>query len=177
MVTEHGLDQHERRRVLAQDASLRDDKRLREQGTTLHQFSQEETLPRGRFTEVSHPKIVGQSENAGAIYPAASSPWQGPDLVGDEPPLPPHENEAFEVGPAGSQSVQGQHGEPAAPLPYVERGSPPIDDPTQGFIFPLTSTQPRDVGSSRSGDPLATGSPGRTPVVASAEGSSTYRRA
>jgi hypothetical protein len=69
-------DQSERRRVLAND------QRVREQTGTFHSHTHFEEG--GRF-KVADAQIVGQT--AVPNYPAASPPWQGPDLVGDEPPL------------------------------------------------------------------------------------------
>src|SRR5262249_28765081 len=72
-------EQHERRRVFAQDQSLHN------QGTTFHQHAQADAeTPRGRFSAVSAAHVVGST--ATPQYPQASAPFQF-DPVPDEPPL------------------------------------------------------------------------------------------
>jgi hypothetical protein len=97
-------EQRDRREVMRQDADLR-----KQQASTLHGFAQADAeVPRGRFTSVTAENVVGAEPTI--KYPAAASPWQGPDLVGDEPPLS-FDNPALEPAPAQAT------GEPTAPSP------------------------------------------------------------
>jgi hypothetical protein len=71
-------EQAERRRVMAQDASLR------EQGGTFHQHAQADAdTPRGRFSAVSNAYVVGST--AVPQYPAASGPFQRDPVPNEEP--------------------------------------------------------------------------------------------
>jgi hypothetical protein len=75
MTTSDQEDQAERRRI------------LREQAATYHQFAESELAqPRGRFAEAEGRQHLAGSDPL-VKYPAASTPWQGPDLVGLERPL------------------------------------------------------------------------------------------
>src|SRR5215472_2256845 len=93
-------DQTERRRVLANDA------RVREQGSTYLAHTTNDTG--GRFAQIGAATIVGADPIP--KYPAASSPWAGPDLVGPEPPLA-YENPALEPQTL-SPLVEAQASEP-----------------------------------------------------------------
>jgi hypothetical protein len=119
-------EQIERRRVLLQDASVRE-------ASTLHQhgIAQANDLAGGRFAAVNNAYVVGSTPQVN--YPAAG-PHQA-DPVGQEPPLSYRIDDLLEP----TASAQGNSGEPtsdAAPSP------PPGD------------VERRDVGSSfSSGDP------------------------
>jgi len=70
-------EQHERRRVFAQDQSVRN------QGGTMHAFAiSDAATPRGRFSEVNAAYVVGSKPTIS--YPAASSAHQT-----ELPPEPP----------------------------------------------------------------------------------------
>jgi len=104
-------EQAERRRI------------LREQDKPSSYLDQYHDEMGGRFKEVGATNVTGATAVPYSTLPPMpeGSPWAGPDLVGDEPPLPPQDNPAF-VGPV---QPQGPTGEPAAPSPTdVERGSP-----------------------------------------------------
>ena len=107
--------------------------RILREGTTLHQFAQEETLPRGRFdAPVPAPHIVGST--AIPKYPQASAPFQT-DPVGDEPPLPVHENSTLE--------------EPSTFHAYVEATGPAsADAPSLSDLASLSDAQRAGAGPS-----------------------------
>jgi hypothetical protein len=66
-------EQSEHRRVLAQDASLR--QQQRERGSTFAQFAQVDAqTPRGRFSAVETAYVVGST--ATPQYPQVSTPFQ-----------------------------------------------------------------------------------------------------
>ena len=71
-------EQDEKRRILANDLSVRDS------GTFLSHTHSEAG---GRFASVESQQVIGR--DGAPRYPAlpSSSPWAGPDLVGPEPPL------------------------------------------------------------------------------------------
>jgi hypothetical protein len=58
-----------------------------DRAATYHQFADSEIKQsRGRFDQAEErPHLAGQEPLV--RYPQASGPWQGPDPVGDEPPL------------------------------------------------------------------------------------------
>jgi hypothetical protein len=75
----------ERAEIMIAEAQRRE----REQAATMHGFAMNEAAqPRGRFDGAEGKQLVVGS-TPGPIYPQlpASSPWAGPDLVGQEPPL------------------------------------------------------------------------------------------
>jgi len=73
-------EQTERRRVFAQDQSLRD------QATTFHQHAVADAdIPRGRFAAVDAAYVVGSKADVASAYPAASAHQADP--CGPEPPL------------------------------------------------------------------------------------------
>jgi hypothetical protein len=105
-------EQAERRRVFAQDQSLRN------QASTFHQHAQADAqTPRGRFSQVSAAYVVGST--ATPQYPQASTPFQR-DPVPDEPPL--DDNPALEASPSAS-SPQATDGPAGAPLDVQRAGS------------------------------------------------------
>jgi hypothetical protein len=126
-------DQAERRRVLANDA------RVREQDQAGTFLSHTHSDAGGRFAQVGAQTVVGADPIP--QYPPASSPWQGPDLVGQEPPLgysvndlTPHELEpsmafveAQEGGPADA---------PSTPLDVERTGPSPSSGDPAGVHFP-----------------------------------------
>ena len=72
-------EQAERRRVFAQDQSLRN------QGGTMHAHALADAeTPRGRFSAVSNAYVVGSKPDVASAYPAASSAHQT-----ELPPEPP----------------------------------------------------------------------------------------
>jgi hypothetical protein len=85
MTTSDPEDQNERRRVLRNDARVRDQSRNGNTGTFLSHTHIDDAG--GRFAAVNAATIVG-SEPA-VKYPQlpSSSPWHGSDPVPDEPPL------------------------------------------------------------------------------------------
>jgi hypothetical protein len=96
MTTSDQEEQAERRRVLLQDADLRQQQQeqaQREQVSTFFSHTHaDEINGGGRFAAVSPASIVG-SEPA-VKYPAASPSWQ--IQLPDEPPLSAYENPALE---------------------------------------------------------------------------------
>ena len=76
-------DQGERRRVLRNDVSVRDQSRNGDTSTYLDHTHNELG---GRFAVTEHPTIIGAASPAPPPLPA-SSPWAGADPVGIEPPL------------------------------------------------------------------------------------------
>jgi hypothetical protein len=65
---------------------LRNDQRLRNQGSTFSQFAEAEAAEaRGRYSAVNAASVVGSSPNVSAQYPAAAD-WTR-DPVGPEMPL------------------------------------------------------------------------------------------
>jgi hypothetical protein len=120
---ESQIEREERKEV------LRNDLRVKDQSNTMLGFTHDEVG--GRFKEVASSNVIGTT--AIPPYPAASGPWQGPDLVGDEPPLAFDALEPFSGNPAAQEA-----GEPTDAV-----GSPRNSlDPTS----PATPLQ-RNVGS------------------------------
>ena len=80
MTTSEQEDQADKRRTLFNDARVRN----QSNGDTGTYLSHTHDETGGRFAAIGHAQVVG----AGPVpkYPAASTPWQGPDPVGDEPP-------------------------------------------------------------------------------------------
>jgi hypothetical protein len=76
-------EQAERRRVLANDARLREQSRNGDTGTYLSHTHSELG---GRFAVTEHQTIIGVVSPAPPPLPA-NSPWHGSDPVPDEPPL------------------------------------------------------------------------------------------
>jgi len=118
-------EQAERRRVLAQDASLR-----QQQGGSAYidHYMQEAG---GRFSAHAAATVIGTT--AIPQYPQASAPFQS-DPVPDEPPLG-LDNPAFDPGPDVS---------PAQADPTSADAQP---------VSMTTGVQRTDVGSFSSGDP------------------------
>jgi hypothetical protein len=84
MVTEHQHEQDERLETLRNDVDVRRQQQKAE-GSTMHQFAQEETLPRGRFdAAVPKPHVIGSKAAVASAYPAASAAHQT-----ELPPEPP----------------------------------------------------------------------------------------
>jgi hypothetical protein len=50
-----------------------------------HAVAQADEINQGRFRATGTPSVTGSTPIP--QYPQASGPWQGPDLVGPEPPL------------------------------------------------------------------------------------------
>ena len=83
MTTSDQEEQAERRRVLANDARLRDQSRDGNTGTYLSHTHSELG---GRFALTEHQTITGVVSPSPPPLPA-NSPWHGSDPVPDEPPL------------------------------------------------------------------------------------------
>ena len=83
MTTSDQEDQEERRRVLQNDARVREQSRNGDTGTYLSHTHSELG---GRFAVAEHQTITGVVSPSPPALPA-TSPWAGPDLVGTEPPL------------------------------------------------------------------------------------------
>jgi hypothetical protein len=107
-------EQAERRRVLANDA------RVREQTGTF--MSHTHSDAGGRFAQVGAATVIGST--AIPQYPRASTPFQR-DPVPNEPPLSAYDNPAFEPSMVSACPVEGIGGpaDPSAPLD-VERAGP-----------------------------------------------------
>jgi hypothetical protein len=108
------LSQAEKLDVLRNDETVRKQREQQQQerrDNTLLGFAQQETIPQGRFTApggVSTPTVTGTTPIV--KYPAASTPWQGPDLVGDEPPTNYRIDEMAALNPEPSSSPAQQTG-------------------------------------------------------------------
>jgi hypothetical protein len=90
-------EMREREAVQRQDADVR--RQQQESGSTLHGFAVAEAAqPRGRFTEVTASQVVGAQPIP--VYPAAATPWAGPDPSGQEPALGLSVNEMTPCGEA-----------------------------------------------------------------------------
>jgi len=83
MTTYDPEDQAERRRVLINDARVREQSRNGDTGTYLSHTHSEVG---GRFALTEHQTITGVVSPSPPPLPA-NSPWHGPDPVPDEPPL------------------------------------------------------------------------------------------
>ena len=109
-------EQEERRRVLAQDARVRE-----QQGSTFHTFAQADADIPGRFSAVAHATVVGADPIPN--YPAAAAHQHDP--CGLEPPIGyridamPDPEEPSTVHHAAVE----QTGEPPSASP-LSRGSP-----------------------------------------------------
>jgi hypothetical protein len=81
------LDQAERLEVFENDKRLRDASSGSQahQGSTFLDHTHNDTG--GRFSAVSNATVIGTEPFPRYPQLPASSPWAGPDLVGDEPPL------------------------------------------------------------------------------------------
>jgi len=124
-------EQAERRRVFAQDQSLRN------QGGTFHQHALAEAeTPRGRFSAVSAAYVVGST--ATPQYPQASTPFQS-DPVPDEPPLG-FDNPALE--PLGLASSSAPVAQGNSPNPALAPSAPlDVEQPGLG-LSKMTAQQP-----------------------------------
>ena len=139
-------EQIERRRVFAQDQSLR--------ASTFHQhaISDAET-PRGRYSAISNAQVVGAT--AVPNYPAASAHQADP--CGTEPPLGYRVNDLEPLGPSVLAEAQGNSDGAVAPsVPLdVERTASPLSqsgDPAPGsssHFPPGPARKQRDAGSPR----------------------------
>lgn len=131
----------QRKMVLENDRRILEQQRAKDQSGTFLSHTHIDDAG-GRFAGVNAATVVGQEPVA--KYPQASTPWQGPDLVGDEPPtgyeihaVEPLENPAgvFPVvsPPAGDAPV------PEAPSSEVHQ--PLADDVETGIGAPPSSEQ------------------------------------
>jgi len=119
MTTSDQEDQADKRRTLLNDARARN----QSNGDTGTYLSHTHDEIGGRFAAIGHAQVVG----AGPVpkYPAASTPWHGPDPVGDEPPLgfPIDAMPGLESSMATSSSSVEATGDPAD-APSSDDGSP-----------------------------------------------------
>jgi hypothetical protein len=137
---ESQIDQHERRAVLRNDASVREqeerrrmfaDQSLPNQATTFAQFAQADAdTPHGRFTQVAAATVVGAT--AIPNYPPAASHQADP--CGQEPALGYRINDLNPSDPVEVSSfTQQATGEPpslpSASAKGVEVGSPSLSRP------------------------------------------------
>jgi hypothetical protein len=142
MTTEHQREQQERRET------LQNDRKVREQGTTLSQFAQAEANEvGGRFSGHEKATVVGAQESPAypaapnwAFDPAGVEPALGIDINAIEPTGEPHEiaasiaaqNASTLEQPPPFSSAQGNSGDSAVappnnPLVGVEHAeSPPF---------------------------------------------------
>jgi hypothetical protein len=105
-------------------ATLENDRRLREQTGTYLSHTHDD-IHQGRFAGVGPTTIVGTSPNPYPPLPS-SSPWSGPDLVGDEPPLS-FDNPALLEQPS-SFTAQATGGAPSpGEAPSFSHGEPMPD--------------------------------------------------
>ena len=108
-------EQNERRRVMLQDARLRE----QQQHGTMHAFAQSDAgTPLGRFSAISNAQVVGADPIP--RYPAASAHQADP--VGREPALGYRIDQMFPDGPDYSLG-QDQGDAVVAPS-----SAPPVDD-------------------------------------------------
>jgi len=140
-------EQAERRRVLANDAGVR--QQQREQGSTFHQHAQADAdTPRGRFAQVTTATVIGSKADAASAYPAASSSWQ--IQLPDEPPLG-LDNPALEPSVLASAQATGPTpaDAPSAPLGDADVGplSHSGDQTPRSHLPPGPARITRDVGS------------------------------
>jgi len=157
---ESQFDQHERRAVLRNDASVREqaerrrvfaqDQSLRPQATTMHQFAQADALtPRGRFSAVEAQTVVGA--NPVPNYPAAAAHQADP--CGIEPPLGYRIDAMPEHDPVEVSSFPQQQTDPAdAPsTPLGQRaGSLSQSTAQQPQVFPALGKRGHAAEPSRS---------------------------
>jgi len=79
------IDQAEKRRVLANDRSVREQQ---QQASTYFQHAVTEAAePQGRFAAINSAMVIGGTPVPKYPELPASSPWAGPDIVPPEPPL------------------------------------------------------------------------------------------
>jgi len=115
---ESQIDQHERRAVLRNDASVREqaerrrvfaqDQSVPRQASTFHQHAiADADTPRGRFSAVTTATVIGATPTPASAYPAAATHQFDP--CGPEPPLS-FDNPALEPPTLSPSAVQA--GEP-----------------------------------------------------------------
>ena len=120
--------------------TLDNDRKVREQqGTTMQAFAQADAEIPGRFAVVANAQVVGQTPIPN--YPAASSPWQGPDLVGPEPPLSAYDNPTFEpLELPVSQGNSGDAGSSGTPLADERAASSLSSDGPAPEVLPASAS-------------------------------------
>ena len=144
MTTEAQREQHERRRVLAQDASLRDQ-------TGTYMSHTHDDIHQGRFAAIGPAVVVGST--AVPQYPAAAAHQRDP--CGQEPPLGYRIDElepSSLLAPPEAQAPDPTSDDaPSSVGQRTDVGSLSSDDPTTGGPAP-PSASPRaqrgGVGSS-----------------------------
>jgi hypothetical protein len=127
--------QAEKRRVLINDARVREQSRNGDTSSYIDHYSPEMG---GRFSHQGAATVIGQSPVP--AYPSASSPWCGPDLVGDEPPLGFDVN-ALEPAAGPPASPAAGPGEPAPDAPSAPVASLTETDVELGVGSPPPSSK------------------------------------
>jgi len=132
-------DQAEKRRVLLQDADLRQqqEQAQREQGGTFfsHAQAQAGEFSGGRFGAIGTPNVIGTTPVPS--YPAASPSWQ--IQLPDEPPLSAYENPALE-DPTGALPVSPPVAtdDPA----HAPSGGSLVQQPSGGLVSERAGSSP-----------------------------------
>ena len=164
-------EQAERKRVLAQDLSLRQqqeerrrvfaqDQSLRRTSTFYQHALADAETPRGRYSQVTTSYVIGSTPTPATAYPAASAAHQ--IQLPDEPPLG-FDNPALEpcsAPPVAQEAPDPTSADapPALPLALGQRtdvGSLSSDDPTtEGLAPPSASPRAQRGGVGSSPVPL-----------------------
>jgi hypothetical protein len=107
---------------------------MKEEGSTYFARAQADEVPLGRFAVLGTPHIVGTG-----APPVAGGQR---DVVGDEPPLPPDENPAFELEPQMPSPVVAQE----TPDPRLGQGSLPNPASVDPSPVPLADVERHGAG-------------------------------
>jgi hypothetical protein len=129
------LEDQERRETLDNDRKVRE----QQQASTMHQHALAAANDEsgGRYG-VARPAPTVTGSTSIPQYPKASTPWQGPDPVGDEPPLSAFENPALDETSAVPPSTAGATGGAealsgsSASSPDVEHAAPSCSSTEDG---------------------------------------------
>jgi hypothetical protein len=118
------MEEDEYRRQVLRDRL----RRQQEQGSTYLQQYQSDLG--GRYAQIQPENVVGATAQPYSSLPKMpeGNPWAGPDLVGDEPPLSPHENLGSEPSTEpveGSGPADAPSGS-ASPLMSERAGPSPL---------------------------------------------------
>jgi hypothetical protein len=148
MTTEFQREQQDRRRVLRDDARLREQQTKDQSGTFLSHTHIDDAG--GRFAAVNAASVVGAEPLVTYPQLPSSSPWAGPDPVPDEPPLGYEVNRLtdHELEPSmTSSTVDAQAGGAEAPSPSPgsmsenAAPSPSPDQPEHTHGPPMAGTE------------------------------------
>jgi len=133
-------EQAERRRVFAQDQSLRN------QGSTFHQHALADAeTPRGRFSAVSAAHVVGSKAGIASSYPAASSAHQ--TELPPEPALGYRVDELEPLAPPVEAQAPGPTSDDPSPLGRGVGLLSRIGDPAREFPSPPGTSSDVNAGS------------------------------